>query len=348
MVASKYRPDSFIFSFIFVIGGIYIFFVLLKLLTSLRKLFLREGHDLKERYGIGTWAMVTGPTSATGHGLVNVLAENSFNLVLVGRDLKGIQEMRELLVSKYGVKVRTISADFAQSGDLTFYSDIFKQVEDLDISVLVHAVGMACLSKKFHLQPIERNQQCLMMNMFSPVLLSQHIIPRLEQRYHRSAIIVVTGENANQPMPGMAVSSGAKAFLRNFAVAASLEYERKIDVMSVEPLAVKKQSLDEDDRSKESIFIVESEKFARATLKQLGHERSTSGHWIHQLQSYLSFLFPEELRLQFWFKILLPQQLSSSSSEDGIDERKDAEKSEFSFTNYVTEFFEFSNKAHKN
>ena len=105
MTASKYRPDSFIFSFIFVIGGIYIFFVLLKLLTSLRKLFLREGYDLKERYGIGTWAMVTGPTSATGHGLVNVLAENSFNLVLVGRDLKGIQEMRELLVSKYGIKV---------------------------------------------------------------------------------------------------------------------------------------------------------------------------------------------------------------------------------------------------
>jgi len=53
--------------------------------------------------------------------------------------------------------------------------------------------------------------------MFAPVLLSQHMIPRLQHRYHRSAIVVVGGENAHQPIPGMAISSGAKAFLRHFA-----------------------------------------------------------------------------------------------------------------------------------
>lgn len=111
------RSNSFLFSMVTLIGSIYLFFVLLKLLTSLRKIFLREGHDLKERYGIGTWAMVTGPTTATGHGLVNVLAENSFNLVLVGRDVKGIQKLRETLVSKHGIKVRLYACVYLCSID---------------------------------------------------------------------------------------------------------------------------------------------------------------------------------------------------------------------------------------
>ena len=38
----------------------------------------------------------------------------------------------------------------------------------------------------------------------------------MQQRYHRSAIIIIGGENAKQPIPGMAISSGAKAFIRNF------------------------------------------------------------------------------------------------------------------------------------
>jgi len=58
--------------------------------------------------------------------------------------------------------------------------------------------------------------------------------------------------------------------------------------------------------------VVESEKFARASLKQLGHERSTSGHWIHILQSWVYSLIPEELKLKFWIKFLLPQQLKAS------------------------------------
>ena len=53
--------------------------------------------------------------------------------------------------------------------------------------------------------------------MFAPVLLSHQIIPRMQQRYHRSAIIIVGGENAKQPIPGMSVSSGAKAFIGNFS-----------------------------------------------------------------------------------------------------------------------------------
>lgn len=58
--------------------------------------------------------------------------------------------------------------------------------------------------------------RCMVVNTFGSVLLTQQFLPRLLQRFHRSAVINVSSENGNQPIPGMAVSSGAKAFVKQF------------------------------------------------------------------------------------------------------------------------------------
>ena len=55
--------------------------------------------------------------------------------------------------------MRTLVTDFRNASDVNFYSEILRQVEDLDVSIVVHAVGMAALTKKFHLQSAERNRQ---------------------------------------------------------------------------------------------------------------------------------------------------------------------------------------------
>ncbi|CAK8678792.1 unnamed protein product [Clavelina lepadiformis] len=311
------RSDSYVYSFTTLVGSICIFIFLLKLLIALRKFFLREGFDLGKRYGTGTWALITAPTSATGNGFAVELAKQGFNIILLGRDIEKLHKMRDLLILRHNTKVRTLVMDFRGASDISFFAEVLRQAEDLDVSIIVHAVGMAALSKKFHLQSAERNRQCLIVNMFAPVLLSHHLIPRLQLRYHKSAIINISGENAHQPIPGMAISSGAKSFIRQFSVAASYEYEDKIDIMSVQPLAVKKAKL--NDSTPESVFVIESCEFAKSCLKQLGHERSTSGHWIHQLQSWAYSLIPEELKLRFWFKVLLPQHLRASSS--GISDK---------------------------
>uniref|UniRef100_H2XN77 Uncharacterized protein n=1 Tax=Ciona intestinalis TaxID=7719 RepID=H2XN77_CIOIN len=296
------------------VGSICISVYLLKMLVSLRKFFLREGYDLAKRYGNGTWAIVTAPTSATGYGFAVQLARSGFNIILIGRDIEMLNKLRDLLILRYGVKVRTVIADFRNAGDIDFYTELLRQIEDLDISIVIHAVGLVALSRKFHQQTAERNlNRCMIVNMFSPVLLSQHLIPRLQHRYHRSAIVIIGGENANQPIPGMAISSGAKAFLRQFSVAASCEYEDKIDIMTVQPLAVNTKVL----ILRVQIFqVIDSERFARASLKQLGHERCTSGHWIHMVQSWVYSIFPEELKLGFWTKVLPRQMKNSGNSEN--------------------------------
>jgi len=304
-VSNSYAHSSVTF-----VGSICIFYFLLRILTALRKLFLRESYDLAKRYGTCTWALITGATSPTGNGLSYQLAKQGFNLILVGRDTNELQKMRDVMTSHYTVKVRIVVADFREAVNLSFYSDIMRQIEDLDISIVVHGVGMAAVSEKFHQLPMEKSHQCLVVNMFSPVLLSHQVIPRMLQRYHKSAIVVVGGENAKQPIPGMSVSSGCKAFLKNFSIAASVEYEEKIDIFTVQPFGVRKQQVQDENAPQQShsVFVIDSERFAKSTLRQLGHERTSSGDWIHQFLSWCYSLLPSEVALQFWGKILSPRE----------------------------------------
>ena len=59
-------------------------------------------------------------------------------------------------------------------------------------------------------------------------------------------------------------------------------------------------------------------------MGQLGHERTSSGHWIHQLLSWLYSLLPEEIALQFWSQTLFANQVvdknndTKSSSENSV------------------------------
>ena len=57
------------------------------------------------------------------------------------------------------LKVRTVVRDFRDANELSFYTELLAQIEDLDISVVVHAVGMAALSRKFHHQAADLNRQ---------------------------------------------------------------------------------------------------------------------------------------------------------------------------------------------
>ena len=113
------RSDSYIYSFTALVGSIFIFVILLKVLTALRKFFLRESYDLPKRYGTGTWALITAPTSATGHGFAVELAKLAFNIILVGRDIEKLNKMRDLLILRHNVKVQSI--DFCHFVNLFVY-----------------------------------------------------------------------------------------------------------------------------------------------------------------------------------------------------------------------------------
>lgn len=79
------------------------FFAILGLLFMLSKLLpiiqiirinLSSLKNLNNKYGKGSWALVTGSTDGIGLGFCHVLAEHSFNIILVSRNIQKLEETR--------------------------------------------------------------------------------------------------------------------------------------------------------------------------------------------------------------------------------------------------------------
>ena len=81
--------------------------------------------------------------------------------------------------------------------------------------------------------------------------------------------------------------------------------------------------------------MIDSERFAKATLAQLGHERCSSGDWIHQLLSAIYYMLPEEIALQFWSRMLSPKK----------NVKKSGKSEEFSIKKYISDLTKMTKKT---
>ena len=122
----------------FVVGLI----AIVKVLFRLIKPVFHFQHDLLKRYG-GGWAVVTGGTDGIGLGYCEELAKLGFNLCIISRSLEKLERVREDLRSlNPQIEVKIIRADFGRSLQDGFFEPIFKELDQLDVSVLVNNVGI--------------------------------------------------------------------------------------------------------------------------------------------------------------------------------------------------------------
>lgn len=108
------------------------------------KTYIRKPKDLKATYGQGSWVVITGPTAGIGEEFARQFSKNGFNLVLIGRSKEKLEETEKMLKEENPSKqfqIKSIQADLSQSIEPKFYEDIYKQVENLDISILVNNAG---------------------------------------------------------------------------------------------------------------------------------------------------------------------------------------------------------------
>ena len=105
---------------------------------------IRRPLDLAERYGKGSWAVVTGATGGIGEEFCKQLAEKGFNIALMSRDKAKLEASEKLVKLSYPkIQTRIVQADFSESMTPDFYQNIYRQLEDLDISILVNNAGIA-------------------------------------------------------------------------------------------------------------------------------------------------------------------------------------------------------------
>lgn len=87
-----------------------------------------SGHILEDNYGLltGKTALITGAGRAVlqdgscgsiGYGIATAYAKEGANLVITGRNVKKLEEAKQELESKYGIKVLPVQADVCAGGD---------------------------------------------------------------------------------------------------------------------------------------------------------------------------------------------------------------------------------------
>ena len=114
-------------------------------------------------------------------------------------------------------------ADFSQSDQDGFFSMISRQLEGLDISILVNNVGISNIGL-FHEITEKRLKDEINVNILPMTLLSHCLIPIMIRRESRSAIINLSSVAGEQPLPYISVYSATKAYNDFLSQAIGMEY----------------------------------------------------------------------------------------------------------------------------
>ena len=165
--------------------------IIVALAKMINRNFIRVPHNLAERYGKDSWAIVTGATGGLGYEFCRQLAKAGLNIVLMSRRQGELIRVEAELKQEFPyVKTRVVQADFALSSEPGFFKDIEKELSDLDISILVNNAGLLFWEKFEDFDPQQLHDQ-ININSTSYAMMTHTFINRFLERKQRSGIINV-------------------------------------------------------------------------------------------------------------------------------------------------------------
>ncbi|XP_065584269.1 very-long-chain 3-oxoacyl-CoA reductase-B-like, partial [Artemia franciscana] len=138
---------------------------------------------------MGEWAVVTGATDGIGKAYAEECARHGINTVLISRSLNKLQNVALEIESRYDVKTKTIDVDFTNGPEI--FEKIAKNIEGLDIGILINNVGMSYSYPEF-LDQVEDSvgfaMRLVNCNCISVVRMSIMVLPQMVQK--RKGLII--------------------------------------------------------------------------------------------------------------------------------------------------------------
>jgi uncharacterized protein len=157
--------------------------------------------------------LITGATSGLGLEFVKLFANDGYNLVLVARNTKKLEEIKQ---SYRTLDVTVIPKDLSVPGAS---KEVFEEVERLGISidVLVNNAGYGLMGN-FDVLDIQKQSNMIQLNVTALTELTYYFLQKMKQR-NLGRILNVASTAAFQPGPQMAVYYATKAFVLSFSEA---------------------------------------------------------------------------------------------------------------------------------
>lgn len=163
-------------------------------------------------------ALITGASSGIGKSMAKYLAKLNYDLILVGRDKKKLEELQNSL----DVDSKIIIADLS---DLTKVKELYVMTKNDDIDILINNAGFG-LFGKFYETDLNVELEMIHTNVEAVHLLTKMFL-RDMQRKNTGYILNVASMAAFGPGPLMATYYATKAYVNNLTEAINEELRRE-------------------------------------------------------------------------------------------------------------------------
>lgn len=224
--------------------------------------------DFKEKYG--KWAVITGGTSGIGEEMAKIIAAKGVNIVLVSRRQNVLDDKATMIGSKYGVEVKTISADLTKTDDL---AKVLRETANLEVGLLIP--NAAIENHGFMMDiPLEKELAAIQMDITAVYTMTHHFGKKMAER-GRGGILLVSSMIGHMPNPYFSNYAGIKAYVANLGFSLNYELKKKgVDVTVLSPgptdTPMLNGAMGEMDLSKMPMAIQKPDYVAQLAIDGLG------------------------------------------------------------------------------
>jgi 17beta-estradiol 17-dehydrogenase / very-long-chain 3-oxoacyl-CoA reductase len=256
--------------------------------------YIRPSKDLKSRYGLNSWVLVTGATDGIGKGLALSFAKLGFNIVLVSRTKSKLDAVADEIkkATEFTVEIKCIEFDFTKRYTLEQYKESFQELYNYDLSILINNVGWTEI-KLFEVHTGQAIQDHINVNVVPQAILTAMFLKQLASRSGKKSAIINLSSFASMVQTKKFITYNAvKTFNNTHSKLVHYELGHSIDSISIKPMWVETPL----SKTKENwINCISVDTLCEAILKQMGYDIETFGAARHEWQANLLLRLPNFL-----------------------------------------------------
>ncbi|MDR0444379.1 MAG: SDR family NAD(P)-dependent oxidoreductase [Treponema sp.] len=183
------------------------------------------------------FALITGANSGIGLALSTELAQRGYPLLLVSNEEAKLIETARDLEARYAVKAMPLCMDLAQSDSAQKLFN-YCETNKIKVKILINNAGIFFF-KDVTGTPPELAQTMLNLHILTPVALSRLFAQQIISEKRKGYILNMASVSSRMMMPGIALYSATKSFLRCFSRAMRHEvFDKGVSVTTISPGAV--------------------------------------------------------------------------------------------------------------
>jgi len=237
------------------------------------------------------YALITGASRGIGKCFAQALAKRSWDLILVARNQKALDQLATELSGAFSIRVETIALDLTVDGAGAKLRAMTAE-RKFDVTILINNAGFGSRGE-FSKLPVEEQSNMVRLNVLGLVELTHHFLPAMIAR-RSGSIINVSSTAAFQPMPYAAIYAATKAFVTSFSMALAEEVRSHgITVVTLCP-----------GRTRTPL---ESERVVAEALRQIDrHGGMVVPRFINKVTVFSNRLLPRTLSAKTVARVLRP------------------------------------------